>query len=388
MEGRMAPAVKALAKECVSQIDAQGGIPTRNPEELLEVFTLLTWAAWALGEADRPAENDHLFAIERIAHSLRALRHSDGGLARFHGGGRGLEGKLDHALAASGVKPKQPGELSMGFARVAAGRTSLIVDARTPPIGPASGNAHASTCAFELTSGRRPLIVNCGSGAQFGADWHRAGRATPSHSTLGIDGLSSARLAMGRALDGRDVELLLDGPKDVPIQRTNITDGARIEVAHDGYRLSHGLTHARTLDLTVDGRGLAGEDMLLALSAEDKKRFQRAMDNVALQGIDFTLHFHIHPEVELSLDMGGAAVSLTAKSGEIWIFRHDGSAQITLEPSVYLEKGRLKPRATKQIVLSARAMDYASRIRWSVSKAQDTPTGLRDLTRDDLPFEA
>lgn len=388
MEGRMTPAVKALAKECVAQIDDQGGIPTRNPEELLEVFALLTWAAWALGEADLPAEEEHLRAIERIAHSLRALRHSDGGLARFHGGGRGLEGKLDHALAAAGVKPKQPSDLSMGFARISAGRTSLIVDASAPPKGPASANAHASTCGFELTSGRRPLIVNCGSGAQFGEQWHRAGRATPSHSTLGINGLSSARLEPGRALDGRAVELLSSGPKDVPMQRTNIPEGARVEVAHDGYRNSHGLTHARTLELTVDGRGLSGEDMLLALSNADKTTFERAMDGVALQGIDFTLHFHIYPEVELSLDMGGSAVSLSLKSGEIWIFRHDSNAKMSIEPSVYLENGRLKPRATKQIVLSSRAMDYATRIRWSLAKAQDTPTGLRDLARDDLPFEA
>ena len=43
-------------------------------------------------------------AIERIAPTLRALRHADGGLARFHGGGRGAEGRLDQALATSGVR--------------------------------------------------------------------------------------------------------------------------------------------------------------------------------------------------------------------------------------------------------------------------------------------
>ena len=53
------------------------------------------------------------------------------------------------------------------------------------------------------------------------------------------------------------------------------------------------------------------------------------------------------------------------------IFRHDGAAQLTLGPSVYLERGRLSPRATKQIVLSAMAMDYSSRIGWTLAKAQD-----------------
>ena len=51
MEQYVQPATRALARECRSQIDETGGIPTRNPEELLEVFTLLTWSATALKEA-------------------------------------------------------------------------------------------------------------------------------------------------------------------------------------------------------------------------------------------------------------------------------------------------------------------------------------------------
>ena len=78
-------------------------------------------------------------------------------------------------------------------------------------------------------------------------------------------------------------------------------------------------------------------------------------------------------------DLGGAAVSMTQKSGEIWVFRQDGAAEMRLEPSVYLENGRLRPRASQQVVLSGRAMSYSTRIRWSLSKAQDTPTALRDL---------
>jgi uncharacterized heparinase superfamily protein len=73
-----------------------------------------------------------------VAPTLRALRHSDGSLARFHGGGRGQEGRLDQALATSGVKTIRTEGLSMGFARVSHGRTSIIVDAAPPPVGPAS----------------------------------------------------------------------------------------------------------------------------------------------------------------------------------------------------------------------------------------------------------
>ncbi|MBY6092150.1 heparinase II/III family protein [Pseudooceanicola sp. 502str34] len=379
MEKHVGPAARALARECATQIDAQGGLPTRNPEELLEVFTLLSWAASALTDTGQTPGQEHLGAIERIAPTLRTLRHADGSLARFHGGGRGAEGRLDHALAASGVKTRHPDGLSMGYARLSAGRTSVIVDAAAPPEGKASMNAHASTLAFELTSGRRPVVVNCGSGISFGLDWRRAGRATPSHSTLALEGLSSARLGPATAKG----EPLIDGPRKVPIRMSQAPDGLRFQGGHDGYLRSHGLTHARTLELTFDGRGMAGEDLMLAIEDREKKRFDKAMDSSSLAGIPYQIRFHLHPDVEAQIDMGGAAVSLALKSGELWVFRHDGKAELRLDPSVYLEKNRLKPRATKQIVLSSRAMLYATRIRWSLAKAQDTPISIRDLHRDD-----
>ncbi|AZV79801.1 heparinase [Parasedimentitalea marina] len=375
------PAIKALALECEQQIDDLGGLPTRNPEELLEVFTLLTWAAAALHEAGRTVPHAHTAAIERIAPSLRTLRHSDGGLARFHGGGRGLEGWLDHALAASHMAGSHADGLAMGYARLSAGRSSVIVDASAPPLGAASNNGHASTLAFELTSGRRPFIVNCGSGEAFGVEWRRAGRATPSHSTLCIEGHSSARLKPPQKGNGH--EALTEPPDAVPVEMSEIAKGFRFQGGHNGFDRHFGLTHARTLELSFDGRTLSGEDMLLALEDTSKRRFDRAMDALSLGGVGFDIRLHLHPEVDAALDLGGTAVSMALRSGEIWVFRHDGGCELKLEPSVYLEKNRLKPRATKQIILSGRAMEYATRVRWTLSKAQETAIAVRDLTRDD-----
>lgn len=380
METHVNPALSALARECDAQIDDQGGLPTRNPEELLEVFTLLTWAALALSETGHTPGNAHWSAIERIAPTLRTLRHADGGLARFHGGGRGLEGRLDGALATSGVKPRANDGLAMGFARLSAGRTSVIVDASLPPRGRASAGAHASTLAFELTSGRRPLIVNCGSGSSFGPEWRRAGRATPSHSTLVLANRSSSTLGS----TGQAQQWLHDTPSDVPSEMSQAQDGLRFEAGHDGYKRAYGLTHVRRIEMTFDGRGIASEDMLITLDDADKAQFDHAMDANQLQGIPYDIRFHLHPDVDASVDMGGSAVSLALKSGEIWIFRADGAAEMTVEPSVYLEKVRLKPRAAKQIVLTGQVTEYASRVRWSLAKAQETPISIRDLAQDEL----
>lgn len=378
------PAIKALARECDARIDEQGGLPTRNPEELLQVFMLLSWAAAALSDAGRGTPKAHMAAIERIAPTLRTLRHSDGSLARFHGGGRGAEGWLDHALSTAKIKTRQPDGLSMGYARLSAGRTSVIIDASTPPSGAESMNAHASALAFELTSGRRPLIVNCGSGASFGAEWRRAGRATPSHSTLSLGGYSSARLADPDRHTGQ--EALIEAPTYVPVEIEAVGDGTKFQGGHNGYVPSFGLTHARTIELTYDGRAVAGEDMLLAMKDSEKRQFDREMDAVKLKGIPFEIRFHLHPDVDATLDLGGAAISMAQKSGEIWVFRHDGTHKLSLEPSVYLERNRLRPRASLQILLAGRATAYATRVRWSLSKAQETAIGVRDLSLDD-PYD-
>ena len=111
-------------------------------------------------------------ALAGIAPVLRLVRHADGALARFNGAGRGPEGLLDRALAFSGVRtPARSGNIAMGYCRLAAGRTSVIADVGKPPPLSASAQAHASALAFELTSGRRPVIVSAGPGDDFGPDW-------------------------------------------------------------------------------------------------------------------------------------------------------------------------------------------------------------------------
>ncbi|MEM9425784.1 MAG: heparinase II/III family protein [Pseudomonadota bacterium] len=378
MDRHVATAMRALARECQAEIDEEGGLVTRNPEELLEVFTLLNWAAVALREAGQVPDAPITNAIKSMAPVLRALRHSDGGLARFHGGGRGMDGRLDQALATAGVRGVAQHGRCMGFARISHGRTSIVIDAAPPPKREASRNAHASTLAMEVTSGRRPLIVNCGSGATFGRSWRRAGRATPSHSTLGIEGYSSSRLGGADKRDENEAELLIDTPGEVGYERSEVEGGTRLVVGHDGYVATHGLTHIRTLHVGFDGRAIRGEDVLMARADVDKRRFDLMFDKSRMRGIPFSIRFHLHPHVDATLDMNGTAVSMALKSSEMWVFRFEGAVDLDLESSVYLEKSRLSPRATKQVVLSGHAVEYVTRVSWSLAKTQDTPTAVRD----------
>lgn len=375
---RLVPAAStALAAACKAEIDSKGAIPSRNPEELLEILTLLTWAARAMTEAAHPVPPALSAAITRIAPTLRALRHSDGALARFHGGGKGGEGQLDQALAASGVRQGQTPVVAMGFARLYGRRTSVIVDAASPPGGKAAFTAHASTTGFELTSGRRPLVVNCGAGADFGPSWRQASRATQSHSALCMDGSSSSRFGLR--------EGTLDQRAAILSSRMAVsTDTTDLYLAHDGWVASHGLTASRSLSLANDGRRLSGEEVLAAIDEGARRRLQDLLTTTAMEGGRFSIRFHLHPEVDATLDMAGTAVSMGLRSGEVWVFRFTGPASLSLEPSAYLDKGRVNPRPCTQIVLRSRMRGFETRIGWTLAKAKDTPLAIRDLEGADL----
>jgi len=121
----------------------------------------------------------------------------------------------------------------------------------------------------------------------------------------------------------------------------------------------------------------------LARSDADKRRFDMMFGKTRMKGLLFSIRFHLHPDVDATVDMNGQAVSMVLKSGEIWVLRFEGRVDLELESSVYLEKSRLTPRSTKQVVLSGAAVEYATRVSWSLAKTQDTPTAVRDYKTDD-----
>jgi len=379
LDGRdhiLKPALRSLALECQKRIAKDGGIPSRNPEELMGVFTLLTWVVNTLEATDLPVDDRISLALKRVAPTLRGLRLGDGTLVRFHGGGRGFDGQLDQALADAKVKDRATEKLIMGYERMTAGRLALVADCAPPQLRGLS--AHASTLGFELSSGRRPMIINCGAGERFGANWIRACRKTAAHNTLQVEGESSA-LFSGR----KDVssERLLDGPDLVTSNRASDLTGVWMVATHNGYARSFGLIHERRLFISADGRELSGEDKLRASDKKQKARFAKSVIDAPSQGITYVAHFHIHPDIDAALDLDGQAVSLTLKSGEIWVYRQNGGL-LDLQDSVFLDQKHLKPRKTKQIVVSARVVDFRGRITWNFLRAADGGRNTRDIVTE------
>lgn len=366
-EAHAEPALSALAIAAAEGLQ-DGTLPGRNPEALLDAAALLVWTLEVAAEARHRVPPGIGHALSAALPVLRTLRHADGSLPRAHGGGAGSPGRLDHVLgAADGPQPALG--LAMGFARMARGGATLILDAAPPPPGP---GAQAASLGLEFTQGRMPIIVGCGSGAGFADPWPRACRATACASTLVLDGLSSARLG-----DRRAGASLTAAPRTVwaggvdaagavipPDCGRAEDDGvAHLLAGHDGWRDSHGLTHLRELWLEPDGLSLRGEDSLAAVDEAGRTRFSEIARH---EQLPLVLHFHLHPGVQAELRDGG--VTLNLPEGEAWVFRHDGTAALSLAASVWFDPGSAAPVPTRQILLSAPMGGFARQIGWSLAR--------------------
>ncbi len=363
-EKSLAMASRALGAEAAQSIDETGAIPTRNPEELMELFALLTWAYRTLEDAGQTADQRLVTALQNAAPTLRALRLGDGTLTRFHGGGRGREGQLDQALSDSRMRGSRAGNLAMGYDRMTAARLTVLVDCARPPAFAVSQHGHASTLAFEMSSSRYPMVVNCGAGRAFGAEWEHVSRATGAHNTVVVGGGSSSIIDKPGFVSRTFGERLLKTPQQVTRKRTADRQGSWLLTDHDGYAVRFGLIHQRRLYLSPDGKELRGQDSLQARTDAQKAR---AAKHAALP---FEAHFHLHPDVRATLAEDGKSVALQLPNKEIWVFRQEGG-EIGLETSVYLDQWRLKPRATKQIVVTSAIVEYGGQITWIFKRVKD-----------------
>ncbi|MEM7546799.1 MAG: heparinase II/III family protein [Pseudomonadota bacterium] len=361
--------IAALDKECARSVAGDGGLPSRNPEHLVEVFSILVWAQRSLEEYDLKAGREHQAALPRLAAAIRALRLGDGTLTRFHGGGSGNPERIDRALAASGLRPSSRIYETMGFHRLGSARTGLIFDAGVRANGHAATTAHASAFCFEVSIGPHPMIVNCGPGARFGEEWQRASRATAAHSGLTIDNVSSARFNQN--------DLLVKGAANISCVREEDATGVRLIASHDGWIRTHGLVHHRRISLTGDGTDLRGEDRVIAEGPGPAAAFDQAAGVENRMGIPFTIRFHLHPDVEADIFLAGGAVRLRAPSGDTWVMRQLGG-DLKIEDSVYLDEARVAPRATKQIVVRSMATNYRGQVKWAFRRAEaERPTDRR-----------
>jgi uncharacterized heparinase superfamily protein len=337
--------LKRLMREIRTQILPDGGHISRSPQNLLGALLVLDIVQQGLEAASREPGSAFQSALDRMASMVRFFRHGDGGLAVFNGGGESDPRLISGLLARDGVQGKPFGHAPhSGYQRLAAGRTTILMDAGKPPPGAYAAEAHAGCLAMEMSAGEHRIIVNCGAAVSDDENWSSALRATAAHSTLVVADTSSARILK----PGRMRNLL--GPRLMPAagraetRRSENVQGLIVEASHDLYLQRFGVIHERRLILSPRGTSLSGNDRILVRKPKTGKR----------RPVPFALRFHIHPDVRLSLAQGGGSVILKLPNGEGWRFRCGGGA-LTIEESVYLGGGLL--RRAEQLVVAGHIKD-------------------------------
>lgn len=367
-------ASESIAQEANRMIGLQGEIPSRNPEELLQIATLLSWAGTMMIEAGIAPSEDLVNAVKRAALVLRAVRHATGPLARFQGGGVGPTGYLDRVLAESGERYVPLGQLSMGYSRLSARGASVVADAAAPNSGEGSESSHASTLAFEFHANGCPVVVNRGGAHGPAFEPERELRKTRSSSTIEVDGRSSSRFARFGAIGGFRDRALSIAPRNVRIEQLPGADGQTLIASHDGYGPDLGLTHMRRIDLADDGGRLWGEDTIWARSKEDRDLYSNVLKERKNGKIAFAAHFHIHPETKIT--RSGNTVALKTANGDQWNFRFEGGAELKIAPSGYMDEASGKIRSSHQIRLESATGAPSGQLRWRFKRSRIPQSAL------------
>ena len=343
----------ALSAEIAMQVLPDGGHASRNPQILVDLLLDLLPLRQAYAARGIQAPAQVLNAIDQMMPMLRLFRHGDGTLALFNGMGPTAPELVATVLAYDDARAQPVMNASYsGYQRLERSGTVVIVDAGRPPPQAFSSHAHAGCLSFELSSGARRLVVNCGTfdGARHSAK--EAARTTAAHSTLVLDETSSCRFAttagVQRWLGGQ----ILAGPTDITAGRTRGKDRDILAMSHDGYARRFGFVHRRTLTLTDAGSRLDGRD---ELTATGRAKAAQAT---------YVLRFHLHPSVKARAAADGSSVRLDLPDGEVW--RFEASLEILIEASILFAAAG-GPRPTTQIKIAASTVNVRD-IDWSFQR--------------------
>ncbi|MGF7160749.1 putative heparinase superfamily protein [Rhodoligotrophos appendicifer] len=345
--------LERLAEELDEQILPDGGHISRNPAATVELLLDLMPLRDALYNRSIHPPARFNAAVERMLPFLRFLLHGDGGIATFNGVSDTMAGAARAIIDADDVRGK-PITLARhtGYARLAFGRSTVLVDVGKPPAAGLNRNMQSGPLAFEFSDGPHRVVVNCGSPQAGNGHWTSAARKTAAHSTAAL-GDRSASIILDNSVTSRVFgSPLFFGPQRVYGELTAHETGSVLEAYHDGYLASCGYLHERRMFLAKHGADLRGEDRFLA--APDGRTTEPETI--------FSIRFHLHPSIKCIGARDRASIILALPNRTGWKFSAKG-AEMGIEDSVYLS-GYATPRRSRQIVLtgevgSARAVKWA-----------------------------
>ena len=349
--GALRKAALALDNEFDLQILPDGGHISRNPRAGLELLLDLLPLRQTYVNLGHDLPQKLISGIDRMYPALRFFRHQDGDLALFNGATSTLANELMSVLRydETAGQPFKAMPHSR-YQRLAAGKTVVIADTGTPPIGPLSRTAHAGCLSFEMSSGRHRFIVNSGSPKFAGKRYVQMARTTATHSTVTLNDTSSSHFSPSEFLG----HVMTDMVDTVTVERAETEDGRDgLKMVHDGYLRDFGVLHERELSMNSAGAIIAGRDRLILPG-----------EKVSDEPLKAAVRFHIHPSINLKQN-DRESILLTAPDGESWLFSSPGNEVLISEDIFFADASGIC--GSDQIEID---FDFAEKpeIRWFLSR--------------------
>ena len=349
--GALRKAALALDNEFDLQILPDGGHISRNPRAGLELLLDLLPLRQTYVNLGHDLPQKLISGIDRMYPALRFFRHQDGDLALFNGATSTLANELMSVLRydETAGQPFKAMPHSR-YQRLAAGKTVVIADTGTPPVGPLSRTAHAGCLSFEMSSGRHRFIVNSGSPKFAGKRYVQMARTTATHSTVTLNDTSSSHFSPSEFLG----HVMTDMVDTVTVERAETEDGRDgLKMVHDGYLRDFGVLHERELSMNSAGAIIAGRDRLILPG-----------EKVSDEPLKAAVRFHIHPSINLKQN-DRESILLTAPDGESWLFSSPGNEVLISEDIFFADASGIC--GSDQIEID---FDFAEKpeIRWFLSR--------------------
>ena len=352
-------APKNLDQELELQIFDDGGHVSRNPAVLADILALLLPLRQSYGKLGHSPSQVLVSSIDRMMAGLKFYQMGDGNLARFNGASISRPELIStiRFYDDSMGKPSEKAVFS-GFQRLEMGNTILIADTGLPPKGTYSGNAHAGTLSFELSSGTNLVMVNCGSPVENLPELKLAARSTAAHNTATINDTSSSRFYQGKRFRNLLGSRMVYGPEIVTCERTDKPAYKQFIASHDGYR-DFGIIHKRTIRMTNNGNQIEGNDQFFGMKGKPVNSKRPA---------SFCIRFHLHPSVSAGKTDNGRSVIMMCGNGVVWkLMCIDCLPEIS--DSIYFASSGGQKR-TRHIMLSGDAKTLPD-IRWLLVKQEN-----------------
>lgn len=368
-------ALKKLKQECRQNISKNGEINHCSCNDILEIFTLISWAKTALERCkiDIPAEI--IDAVSAMAETLRILRQADASLPCFD---NNLDvrddGWLDKILACNTDNWRRARASAMGIYSFKSGRVSLAVDTAKPRSSAyyAGYTGSASVFAFQLNTSNQPIIISTPLSPVKQMNDPEVAATTLAHSSLYMN-----------MIDGADFVKQKNARKPMFVsQYLNHEyvkgNGVKSFIGHHTmFTPRYGINHSRQIELSFDGGKVVGRDIIGAFmykkddSDIDIEQYFSMNPNVE---VDFSVCFNVHPNMKVFYDDNVSAICLMSRTdkntGEKWFFRANGYSDIALKEGIFFDSELLENYGHKKIVLTAslKGSSHMSVLSWGFTR--------------------